>query len=331
MRVLRIAAALVALAGLLALVGCGDPAFTSGKVYIGQGNYEMAIQELTMAVENSPGAWEPRMWLGRAYAESEALEEAHDAFFEALELAPDQKAADEVEDVITYYWLIYDRQGEQYIEGAKFEDARVEFEKAIVIDPRKVDAYINLGYAYHMSMDYDKAIEVFEQAREYEPENEVLNENLLSVYETKGGSMASISDYAGAVRYFEKIRSIDPEYPDIVYNIGLMYYQMKDYREALSYFRQHLDADPEDEEVLYRVFLAYWALGQDLAKEGQEEMAAEEYAASLPYLQRLIDLNDQEITYHRALARIYNKLGRNEEALHELSIIEQLMGGESTE
>lgn len=328
MRVLRIAAALVALAGLLALVGCGDPAFTSGKVYIGQENYEMAIQELTTAVENSPGNWEPRLWLGRAYAESGALEEAHEAFFEALELAPDQKAIEEVENVITHYWLVYDRQGEQYIEGAKFEDAIAEFEKAILIDPRKVDAYINLGYAYHMSMDYDKAIEVFEQAREYDPDNEVLNENLLSVYETKGGSLASLSDYAGAVRYFEKIRSIDPDYPDIVYNIGLMYYQMKEYRDALTYFRQHLDENPDDEEVLYRVFLAYWALGQQLVDEGQEELAQEEYAATLPYLQRLIDLNDQEVTYHRALARIYNKLGRNEEALYELKIVEQLLGGE---
>lgn len=326
MRVLRIAAALVALLGLAALVGCGDPAFTSGKVYIGQGNYEMAIQELNTAVENSPGSWEPLMWLGRAYAESGALEEAHDALFAALDLAPDQKATEDVENVITHYWLVYDRQGEQYIQGARYEESVGEFEKAILIDPRKADAYVNLGYAYHMSMDYDKAIEVFEQAREYDPDNEVLNENLLSVYETKGGSLASLSDYEGAVRYFVKIQQIDPDYPDILYNIGLMYYSMKEYRDALSYFRQHLEKGPDDEEVLYRIFLAYWALGQELASEGQEELALEEYAATLPYLQQLVDLNDQEVTYHRALARIYNKLGRNEEAMHELKLVEQLLG-----
>ena len=77
------------------------------------------------------------------------------------------------------FLLVYDKQGEQFNEAAKFEDAIAEFEKAIVIDPRKADAYINLGYALHMSMQTDEALEVFEQAYEYAPDNEVLIEERL--------------------------------------------------------------------------------------------------------------------------------------------------------
>jgi tetratricopeptide (TPR) repeat protein len=326
MNVVRTAAAFAALAAVLMLAGCGaDPAFTSGKVYLSQENYEKAIEQLTLAIRNDPNAWEPHMWLGRAYADTDELEMAHDEFFTALDLAQDEKSKEQVEDTIMYYWLVYDKQGEQFNEAAKFEDAIAEFEKAIVIDARKADAYINLGYALHMSMQTDRALEVFEQAYEYAPDNEVLIENLVSVYETKAGNLAATGDYQNALVYFEKIARVAPDTPDLNYNMALMNYQLKDYREALKYYRKQLELDEEDEDVLYRIFLCYWALGNDLKGSGQEDLAKDEFAAALPYLTRLIELNDESVTYHRALMRIYNELGQEDEALVELRKIEELL------
>jgi len=329
MSVVRAAVALVALAGLVVFVGCGaDPAFTSGKVYLADKNYEKAIEQLQISIRNSDGAWQPHMYLGMAYADTDELEMAHDEFFAALDLAPDQKAVDEVENAISFYWLEYDKEGERLLDAAKFEDAIVECERAIIDDPRKPDAYINLGYALHMGGDLDRAVEVFEQALERAPGNEVLIENLVSVYETKAGSLASLGDYANALRYFEKIERIQPTYPDLYYNIGLMHYQQKAYRDGLRYFDKHLAERPDDEEVLYRVFLAHWALAKEMDESGQDEAALDEHEAAVGPLERLIDLNDQELTYHRALARVYVKLGREDEAMHELNIVEQLLKGE---
>jgi tetratricopeptide (TPR) repeat protein len=331
MNVVRTAAALTALAAVLMLAGCGaDPAFTSGKVYLSQENYEKAIEQLKFAIRNNPDAWEPHMWLGRAYADTDELEMAHDEFFTALELALDEKSKEQVEDTITYYWLIYDKQGEQYNEAAKFEDAIAEFEKALLIDPRKADAYINLGYALHMSMQTDRALEVFEQALEYAPGNEVLVENLVSVYETKAGNLAALGDYANALVYFEKIARVAPDTPDLDYNMALMNYQLKDYREALKYYHKQLEADEEDEDVLYRVFLCYWALGGELKDAGQEDLAKDEYGSAVAPLTKLVELDDSNVTYHRALMRVYNELGQEDEAIVELRRIEELLqsGGE---
>jgi len=327
----RLASALVVLAVVVFLGGCGaDPAFTSGKVYLSQENYPKAVEQLTLAIRNNPEAWEPHMWLGRAYADTDDLEMAHDEFFTALDLAQDEESKEKVEDTITYYWLVYDKQGEQYNEAAKFEDAIAEFEKALVIDARKADAYINLGYALHMSMQTDRALEVFEQAFEYAPDNDVLIENLVSVYETKAGNLAATGDYQNALMFFEKIAVVAPDTPDLHYNMALMSYQLKDYREALKYYGRQLELDEDDEDVIYRMFLCYWALGNELKDSGQEDLAKDEYAGAVPHLTKLTELDPTNVTYHRALMRVYNELGLEDEALTELRMIEALLqsGGE---
>jgi tetratricopeptide (TPR) repeat protein len=327
--VARTVALVALLAAVAAIIGCsGDPALTSGKVYLGQENYDAAIEQLHLAIRNSPDAYQPHLYLGMAYAETDELEMAHDEFFTALDLAKTEKDEETVENEITRYWLIYDKQGEQYNEAAQFSEAIGQFEKAITIDDRKPDAYINLGYALHMSGQYDQAVEVFEQALEYSPDNPVLIENLVNVYETKAGNLAAIGNFAEALMYFEKIERIAPEQPDLMYNIALMHYQLKDYREAIKYYNKQLKNNEDDKDVLYRIFLSHWAIAGDLVENGQEDLAKDEYRDALTPLLKLVELEDDNVTYHRALMRVYNELGQENEALVEVRKIEQLLAGE---
>ncbi|MCD4691047.1 tetratricopeptide repeat protein [bacterium] len=327
----RTAAVVLTLAAILILAGCGaDPAFTSGKVYLQQENLDRAIEQFQIAIRNDAQAWEPRMWLGRAYAEIEELQMAHDEFFASLDLAVEPSAKDEIENTITYYWQIYQNEGNLQNSQSNYAGAVAEFEKALVIDSRKADSYANLGYSYHMNMDFDSAVDAFEMALERAPDNQDLKDNLVSVYESKAGSLAGLGDTELALRYFEKIEMIAPETQDIYYNIGLMHYQLKDYRAAIRSFNQHLDRSEGDEEVLYRVFLAYWGIAKGLEDDGQTELAVPEFETAIPILEELIELNFEELTYHRALARVYNKLGMTEEALLELGIVDQLVRGVDT-
>ena len=330
MYVARTAAMVVALVAIVVLAGCGgDPAFTSGKVYLGLEDYEKAVEQLQLAIRNNASDWRPHMYLGMAYADTHILDMAHDEFFAALDLALSEKDKETVENAILHYWLIYDKQGERYNEAAKFADAIDQFEKALIIDPRKPEAYINLGYALHMSTQYDRAVEVFEKALEYDPENTVLVENLVNVYETKAGSLAALGDIEQALIYFEKVEVIAPDRTDLMYNIALMHYQLKDYREALRYYGRQLELDPEDEDVLYRSFLCYWALAGQMDEIGSEEAAIDEYTAALVPLLKLAELDDSSVTYHRALMRVYNELGLENEAIVEVRKIEQLLTGET--
>ena len=146
----------------------------------------------------------------------------------------------------------------------------------------------------------------------------------VSLLESKAGRLAAYGQNADALEVFRDILELEPNTPDIHYNIGLMHYQLLDYREAIASFQQHLTLYPDDEEVLYRVFLAHWGIAKDLEDAGQADMARPEHEASIPVLQELLSMNFGEVVYHRALARVYEKLGMVDEAQHEQEVAERM-------
>ncbi|MBD3367492.1 MAG: tetratricopeptide repeat protein [Candidatus Eisenbacteria bacterium] len=324
MSLMKGALALIALVAIVALSGCGaDPAFTSGKVYLADKNYEDAIEQLTLAIENAPDNWEPRMYLGSAYAETGELEMAHDELFQALELAPDEGAESQVENMISYYWQQHNKQGMQYVDAAKYDEAIKEYEKAITIDPRKPDALTGLGVAYQSLGEYDEAIEYFEMAYESAPENETIQENLLTVYDNKARSLGSASQYEEAISYYEQIQEIAPDYPELDFNIGYMHYQMRDYATAIDYYEDYLVENPEDEDVLRMTYYAHFQMGESLW-ETDQMAATEHYEEAIGALNRLVAIED-DVSYHRTLAKIYNTLGREEEAMLEVEQMRMLL------
>ena len=326
MNVARTAVALLALAAFVLLAGCGgDPAFTAGKVYLQQKDYKNAVEQLTKAIKNSPSEWEPYMWLGRTYAETDRLEEASDHLHTALGLAPDAKAMGECKNAIAYYTQLFRNAGNSKMEAAQYEMALAEYEKAIVIDPHNANSLVNLGAAYQNIGDYDAAIAAYEEAQELDPDSESILGYLLDAYNYKAGSLASpgVEDWEGAIDYYERIEKIAPDFPDLYFNLGNMHYLSEHWRVAIGFFETHLDGDPEDTDALSRVYYSYWKLAEQLW-DLDEVLATEYYEKVIEAVIKLIDVDDT-ISYHRMLQRIYTKLDRPEEAQAELEQIRMLL------
>lgn len=323
----RTAVALLALAAFVLLAGCGgDPAFTSGKVYLQQKDYENAVEQLKVAIKNSPDAWEPYMWLGRTYAEMDRLEEASENLHTALDLAPDEKAKAECDNAIAYYMQLFRNEGNSKMEASQYEMALIEYEKAIIIDPHNASSQVNLGAAYQNLGDDDAAIAAYEEAQALEPDNEAILEYLLGAYSIKAASLASpgVEDYDGAIEYYERIERVAPDFQDLLFNLGNMHYLSEHWRKAIDYFEVHLDNDPEDIDALSRVYYSYWKLAEQIW-DLDEVLATEYYEKVIEAVIRLIEVDDT-ISYHRMLQRIYAKLGRTEEAQAELEQIRVLLG-----
>ena len=324
MNVARTALALLALTAVVMLAGCaGDPAFTSGKVYLQQGDYESAIEQLKTAIRNSPGAWEPHMWLGRAYADTDELEMASEEFFKALEMAPDEESKSTAENAIAFYAQKYRKEGFNYIDAAQYEEAITEYQKAIIMDDRHPDSHAGLGVAYQNLGDYDAAIAEFERALELKPDESILQQYLLDAYSVKAGSLDAEGDYAGAIEYYQKIRDVDPSYEYIDFNLGYMYYLQKDWSRALTYFEQPLENSPDDSDVLRMSYYAYWQLAEEIW-DVDPETATGYYEKAIAAIDKLVEMEDA-VTYHRTLNKIYLKLGRQEEAEAELEKMRMLL------
>ncbi|MBN2565787.1 MAG: tetratricopeptide repeat protein [Candidatus Eisenbacteria bacterium] len=329
MNAARTGLALFTLAALVLIAGCaGDPAFTSGKVYLQQQDYENAIKNLKTAIKNNPSNWEPHVWLGRTYAETDELELASEEFHAALELAPDEKARSEAENGIAYYAQKFRNEGNNFMDADQYEEAVNEYEKAIVIDPNHPDSRIGLGAAYQNMGDFDAAIEQYEMAYELRPDVPAIKDYVLRAYDVKAGSLDAVDDWAGAIEYYEKIQQIDPDYPNIDYNLGYMHYLLEHWRKALTYLEKHLENEPDDIDALQRTYYAYWKLADEIW-ETDPELATEYYQKVITALYKLIDEEDT-VSYHRMLQRIFLKLGREEEAQAELEQVRMLldMGGQ---
>jgi tetratricopeptide (TPR) repeat protein len=326
MSVARTAVALLALAAFVLLSGCGgDPAFTSGKVYLQQKDYPNAIEQLQIAIKNSPNAWEPHMWLGRTFAETDRLEEASEQLHLALDLAPNEKAAEECKNAIAYYMQQFRNAGNEKMDAAQYEMALTDYENALVIDPDNGTIWVNLGAAYQNLGDYDQAIDAYERARELDSENQDIVGYLLDAYNYKAAQLAApgVEDYAGAIDYYQRIEAIDPDYPDLLFNLGNMHYLSEHWRKAIDYFERHLQKEPDDTDALARVYYSYWKLAEDLWDVDQA-LATQYYEKVIDAVNKLIETDDT-VSYHRMLQRIYVKLGREEEAQAELEQIRALL------
>jgi len=322
----RTAVALLALAAFVLLAGCGgDPAFTAGKVYLQQKDYGNAVEQLKTAIKNSPNAWEPHMWLGRTYAETDRLEEASEHLHIALDRAPDEKAISACENAIAYYTQMFRNEGNSKMEAAQYEMALAEYEKALVIDPHNANGLVNLGAAYQNIGDYDAAIAAYEGAQELDPGSESILQYLLDAYSYKAASLASpgVEDYDAAIDYYERIEGVAPDFADLLFNLGNMHYLSEHWRKAIDYFEKHLDNDPGDIDALSRVYYSYWKLAEEIW-DLDEVLATEYYEKVIEAVIKLIDVDDT-ISYHRMLVRIYNKLERPEEAQAELEQIRMLL------
>jgi tetratricopeptide (TPR) repeat protein len=326
MNVARTAVALLALAAFVLLAGCGgDPAFTAGKVYLQQKDYENAVEQLNIAIKNSPDAWEPYMWLGRTYAETDELEMAGENLRKALDLAPDEKAVAECENAIAFYNQMFRNEGNSKMEAAQYEMALAEYEKALIIDPENTASLVNLGAAHQNLGDHTAAINAYERAQELDPDNEQILEYLLDAYIYKAASLAApgVEDYDGAIEYYERVEGVAPNYPDLMFNLGNMHYLSEHWRKAIDYFEKHLEENPEDADALSRVYYSYWKLAEQLWDVDQE-LATEYYESVIDAVNKLIETDDT-VSYHRMLQRIYLKLDRPEEAQAELEQIRMLL------
>ena len=230
--------------------------------------------------DNTP---DPSLVAGRAAMDRKDYEEAVRAYKEYLAKKPDD--ADAHFDLANAYASL-----------KQVAEAKIEYEKAIALDPKLDVAYVNLGIIL-MDSDPNAAIEPFQKAAALLP-TEARPRFLLGwVYERTGKLPLAIEQYRAAEKLNDKSS-------DIHFALGRTLLASNQPADAEVEFRAALASDPVNDQ-------AHLGLSQALMAQKKYDEGAAELSK---YLEAQPGDSEARVSYALALARA----NKNEEALAEL-------------
>jgi len=128
------------------------------------------------------------------------------------------------------------------------EDAIILLERCFAIHPDDVDLLTNLGGAYILAGHHRYAIPVLERASELDPGNPAIWSNLAAAYLGK----LVISNREGqdrALSAYRRVIEIEPDYPNVHYNMGLIFIDRREWDEAYDAFTRAIKANPHDTDA----------------------------------------------------------------------------------
>lgn len=186
-----------------------------------------------------------------------------------------------------------DIANKKFSEG-KTEDAEIVVKQVLKVDPTNQQGLQLLGLIKHKRNEHEKAIEIFEKALTYAPENIENHNNLALCY-------AGIGNYSKAIELLEKAVAKNPK--GFMYsNLGLQYRNNKDIEKAIDSFEKSLAIEPTAHT---------WGMLGGCYGEKQNLDKAEEC------FRKSLEINPNFAPGHLDLASIYQLRGEWEKAWEE--------------
>jgi tetratricopeptide (TPR) repeat protein len=175
------------------------------------------------------------------------------------------------------------------------KEAVGENEAALAVDPRNVQAHINLISLHARMSDPVKAQQEFESAIALDPGRS-------DAWYNDGVLLFQQQNYAGAEKAFRKALDINPDYAEAHTNLGAIYERLDRLDDAAKEFRKAI-ADRPDYP------LARYHLGRILVNGRKYDEAIQQF------LRALSPEDDQTTVYLYALAATYARAGDRAHAL----------------
>jgi len=117
------------------------------------------------------------------------------------------------------------------------DDAIEAYDRALQVDPQKIDALLNCGTLYYEDGNLEKAFEYFERAIALDADNALAQFDLGSVLDEMGEVEAARQHLRLAVR-------LQPDYPDAQYNLAFVCEKLGAFSEAREHWQAYLRLEP---------------------------------------------------------------------------------------
>jgi tetratricopeptide (TPR) repeat protein len=207
-------------------------------------------------------------------------------------------------------WLAHRILGDIAFERAEYQAAMTHYQAAVSVWHESAALYNNLALSYMNLERYDEAIVPLQNAVRIEPGNTSIRYSLASVYRDSGRAADALREYEAVVRE-------QPEFPNVHNDMGAIYENLGNVEDARREYEQEIEnsqlrlrVSAHDPVILTSLAYAYCGNGlfdKAYARAQQAVRIAPDYREA--YL---------------ALAKIYNKTNRPEEALAALEKAKKL-------
>ena len=185
----------------------------------------------------------------------------------------------------------------------RLEEAIEAFEKALTYEPDDWASYNNIGCCYKYMGQFEKAIECLQKAVECMGESKSVlpYSNMADCYEALG-------DYKKAIWCYEEDLKMFPDRKTFRREIGLLYQYLEDYDNALRYFQMEPELDDYYDDVAFVYFLqgktkeAVKTYVRGINKATKENRCRRLCDLAYFYREMLGDFKKAEGYYKRALA-----------------------------
>jgi tetratricopeptide (TPR) repeat protein len=231
------------------VAGCANKWKTSGKIAMGQKNWEKAIGDFQKALEQDPGDGEAHFLLARAYKETGDFESMVSHLDAADSLWP--KGEDKIRELRADTWEAIFNSGLKNADGEEYERACKDFQLAIAVLPERYEAYTNAGYVWQHLDNNDSALYYYTRAYEIDPGNIKILENFASL-------CFNIGMFAKADSLYEKILAQDPNNVEALKRRGMIASENEDYTTAVDYFARALELEPDNCDLWFRLGVLYF-------------------------------------------------------------------------
>jgi tetratricopeptide (TPR) repeat protein len=181
--------------------------------------------------------------LGFAYGNLKRINEAIDAFRQAIRINPNNAKT----------WQIL---GFAYSELKRDSDAIEAYRQAISINSEYAEAWNSLGITYSNLKYHNEAVEAFRQAIRISPEHAETWNNL-------GIAYGKLNRYNDAVDPYRQALRINPKDADTWNSLGFAYRKLKRYKDAIDAYRQSLQINSRDAETWFDLGFVYSELKRD--------------------------------------------------------------------
>lgn len=147
------------------------------------------------------------------------------------------------------------KQGVGYTKSRQFEKAMELFQQAISANPDYAEAYHELGYALFRLNRYEEAIVACQNAINLRPRYADTYRNLANCFAAKGDIANQISTLRVAV-------SLAPEHVESAYQLAESLFQKESYEEAADYYVKAVKLNPEFDKAWYKLGVLFVRTGE---------------------------------------------------------------------